>query len=196
MKPALAALLALAASAPALAGPTVIDFESVDSFNAVGTQYAARNVVFTGNALALGNDALGPYFSNAPSPQRVMFVADDPAVANEVAVMNVGGGFEAFSFFFSAAERLAGGVKVWSGLDGTGSLLASFDLDANAAGCAIDSPLCTFATLGGSLAAMAFSVTFAEGNVVFDNVSVVPTPPSLALVGLALGALALRRRRS
>ena len=32
-------------------------------------------MVFTDDALALQNDALGPYFSNAPSPIGVMFAA-------------------------------------------------------------------------------------------------------------------------
>ncbi|NUZ08856.1 PEP-CTERM sorting domain-containing protein [Piscinibacter koreensis] len=210
---AVTALSAAFAAAPALAAPITIDFEGVTSFAPIADYYNAGRdgagvagpalapgqygVSFAGDALALQNDVLGPYFSNAPSPLGVMFPAGTAATLNSVG----GSGFVGtLSFYYSSATAVANAVQLWSGLDGTGALLASFDLAANAqqGGCS-DSSYCNFGLLSGSFAGIAHSVTFgnAAGFAAFDNVgiNVVPEPATALLLALGLGGLAATRRR-
>ena len=189
-----AVLMSLGATTPALAGVINIDFETAPSFGSIGNLYAGLGVTFRPDALGLQNDALGPYFSNAPSPLGVMFAAGPDSA------MNVAGGFIEISLFFSSSEAINDAVQVWSGLNGTGNLLASLSLANNAqAGGCTDSAYCNFSQTGtNKLGALAYSVTFASAanNVVaFDNVNLVPEPASTLLVALGLAGVAFVRRR-
>jgi hypothetical protein len=199
------AALAVFAAAPAFAANTLLDFEGMTSFASISEYYnggadsagsigPALGVSFSGDALGLANDAAGPYFSNAPSPIGVM------APVGPDSTMSVLAGFLGVSFYYSSAAAVADAVQVWSGVDGTGTMLASFDLAANAqgGGCS-DSPYCHFDALSGSFTGTAHSMTF--GNAVsaaaFDNVSItaVPEPSSALLVALGLGCIGLVTRR-
>ena len=191
-------LLPLAAAAlfatPAFAGVVMIDFEAVTSFASIGNTYAASGVSFGPDAQGLVNDALGPYFSHAPSPVGVMFLS---GINAPDAAMNVAGGFYGLSFFYSSAQAVTDAVQVWSGLDGTGDLISSFSLSENAALGCTDTAYCHWDLLGGTFGRVAQSVTFAAGTqlAAFDNISVVPEPSSALLVGLAMTTLLVSRRR-
>lgn len=194
-KPAATLALALFAALPVSAGVRIVDFETPASFESIANHYAAIGVTFGADVLALQNDDLGPYFSNAPSPLGVMTVVGSDAT------MNVEGGFLMLSFAYSSLEAIADAVQVWSGLNGTGTMLGSLSLAANAtAGGCTDSPLCNFDTVGlGRFSEYAYSVTFggAAFVAVFDDVTLVPAPATalLAGLGLALAGVASARRR-
>lgn len=202
--------MALAAALPfaAQAADVTLTFEGATSFASIagyyngGTDTAGATgpdfgIGFSSGALALQNDVLGPYFSNAPSPGTVMFT---PAAA---AVMNVAAGFSGRLDFFYASERSALNlVTVWSGLNATGTLLASASLFGNAAlGCS-DSPYCRFDLTSVQFAGIGQSVSFGSnnGSVAYDNitVSVVPEPgiAAMMLAGLAAVGFVARRRRA
>jgi hypothetical protein len=174
---------------------TVIDFEAPASFESIGAFYGGVGVVFTPDALALQNDELGPYFSNAPSPVGVMFAAGPDAT------MNVEMGFkDSISFSYSSSALVISGVNVYSGLDGTGTLLASFNLVSNAQlGCS-DSPFCRFDRVSSTFGGIARSVTFGSSAnfAAFDDVAIsaVPEPTTAVLMILGVaGLLAARQRR-
>lgn len=186
----------------------LVDFETPTSFAFVEAHYnggtdsallagANLGVSFTVDAMALQNDALGPYFSNAPSPLGVM------APVGPDATMNVAAGFTGavgFSYSLAGTGFLLQGVNVYSGLNGTGALLASFNLAPNNAFAACTTPAyCRFDQVSSSFFGTAKSMRFgnAANLAAFDNISItaVPEPTTLLLMSLGLGAVALRRRR-
>jgi hypothetical protein len=199
--PAISALVALAA-APAIASASVfLDFEQNWEYGqVVDSTYAAQGVTFT-NVLGVSNDPanFGYYFNNAPSSQGVAMVQLD-GITNTAAFMNVSAGVfsNGASFFFSTPSNVAGAVKAYSGLNGTGDLLGTLDLAANDDG---SYSTWTQATVNFTGIAKSFDLSATAGLAGFDNVAInaVPEPESyaLGLVGLGLvGAIARRRQQA
>ena len=192
MKFLTAAALALFAAAPVLAAPVTIDFETAPDWAPIADHYASSGVSFGGGADGLQNsDPDFPFFSNAPSALGIMVGNTGPAL------MNVAGGFSGdFSFWYSSFGAVTGGVSIWSGLNGTGDLLASFDLTGNAQDGCDDSAFCNFDKLSTTLSGIAYSVSFAEA-IGFDDVTFndVPEPASALLMSLGLVGMAAAARR-
>jgi hypothetical protein len=213
-----AAVLAIAA-APAFALTTTtvtIDFDAVPSNTSILDSYLTTlGVSFSGEALALqANDFPGVY-SNAPTPTGIMYVngsdIPNPNIGEAVSVLSPKAG-NAFvnevSFWFSSAVARVPLVEVYSGANGTGTLLADSAIGrrANAqTGCS-DAMYCNWQRNSISFSGQALSVVFyanldTNGNqTAFDNVTVssVPEPSSYAMLAgglMALGFMARRRRQ-
>lgn len=188
-------LLALAA-APALSSaattPFLVDFEKNWSYGeTVDNQYAAKGVSFT-NVLGVSNDPdFGGYYTNAPSPLGVAMAQLD-GVVNTTAFMNVAGGVDgALSFYYATPTDIVGAIKAYSGLNGTGQLLGTFDLTAN--GAAYD--VWTATTFNFSGTAKSFDLTGTANVAGIDNVSAVPEPASIALALAAISIMAFMAHR-
>ena len=206
---AIIATLAAAAAAPAFAAPVTLTFEGVgdygtqvDEFYNGGTSSAGNmgsnvGVSFTSSMLTLTNDALGPYFSNAPSAGTVAFVQGQDAF------VNVASGFSGYlSFYYASAASLNNSVSIYSGLNGTGTLVGQLSLNANAtAGCS-DTAFCNWEKTSLVFAGVGKSIRFSDsaGAVGFDNVVLnpVPEPGTYALMAAGLGVMGFvaRRRRA
>ncbi len=213
---AVAAVLVVATT-QASAVPITLTFESVgntasindfynggtDSAGNSGTNYGIN---FTSASLGLvDSDAGGTgNFANEPSASTIAFFLSGTA-----ATMNVAAGFDTgFSFFYSAFADAF--VTVYSGLNGTGTILATLPLltNFNAGGCMGDptGDACHWDPVGVSFLGTAHSVDFGgvANQAGFDNITLgsaipgsgTPEPAAWALMiaGFGLVGTALRRR--
>ena len=159
------------------------------------TSGANLGVSFTGVS-GLSNDSSFTYYSGAPSMQGIAYAyASSPA---DTAFMNVAAGVDTgLSFFYSSTDAVTGAVKAYSGLNGAGTLLGTFDLAANDSGNSLITgsgayTTWTPATFRYSGTAQSFDFTASANIVGFDNISSVPEPSLLWLFGRG-GASGIRR---
>jgi hypothetical protein len=183
----------------------VLTFEGLTDNQAIGNYYnggAGGNlgVSFGADSLALISNTAGGsgIFTNAPSGTTVAYFLSGPGD-----VMNVAAGFTAgFSFFYADQVGFTGSVDVYSGLDGTGSLLASLSLPST------PDPYNVFVPIGVAFAGTAQSVIFggAADFIAFDNITIGSQTPqgaipelstwAMLLLGFAgIGFVAYRKRR-
>jgi hypothetical protein len=130
--PALVAVLAAAGSYSSLANPVVLTFEGSGDLNPIGNFYNGGGggnlgISFGPDSLSLvskydgGSGNFQPQYM--PSPDTCAFF-----LTGNGDVMDVAAGFTTgFSFFYSA-PFYTGSVSVYSGLDGTGTLLGTLNL--------------------------------------------------------------------
>ena len=202
MKLSSAAALALFATTPVFASATfLVDFEKswdyangdVNGYYAGGTAADGSSgsnlgVAFT-NVSGLSNDADFTYYAGAPSPLGTAYAHDN-------AYIDIGAGVAGnLSFFYSSPVAVTGAIKAYSGLNGTGTLLGTFDLGANSSEFY---DTWSHVTLRFDGFAQSFDLTGSANVVGFDNISAVPEAGSTAMVlaGVALLAGLARRRRA
>ncbi|MEP6504258.1 MAG: PEP-CTERM sorting domain-containing protein [Betaproteobacteria bacterium] len=200
MKLSHVAALALLAMAPALASASAftVDFEhpwnyasDVNGYYAGGTADDGTSGVNLGvsfvNVSGLSNDADFTYYSGAPSPLGT-------AYAHDAAFINVGAGvYGNLSFFYSTPVAVTGAIKAYSGLNGTGTLLGTFDLGANSSE---SYDTWSSVTLRFDGVAQSFDLSGSDYAVGFDNISTVPEAASTVMMLAGVGLLAgLARRR-
>ena len=177
-----------------------------------GTKHINHGVAFSDNALAVIRDNAGGVgnFGGEPSPVTALYFASGSA-----ATLNDAAGFTTgFSFYYSA-QVYPSAIRVYSGVNDTGDLLATLDLPTTPNG--LDHPcpnnpganFCPLEPIGVAFAGTARSVDFGEtvDQTVFDNITIgsatpvvtTPEPGAFALVGgglVAAGAMARARRRA
>jgi hypothetical protein len=115
--------------------------------------------------------------------------------------MDVAGGFNTgFSFYYADQQGFTGSVDVFSGLDGSGSELASLSLSST------PNPYTDFIPVGVAFLGTAESVVFSGSAdfIAFDNItlgatspmSAVPEPSTWLLMIAGIGGIGLMLRRS
>lgn len=211
--------LAAAICISGTANAQVLNFEGIaigSGGTPIGNYYnggAGTNfgISFFGNALAINSSVGGcggsGNFALQPSGCGALFFLEGGATG-----MNRSAGFTTgFSLFYSAVNS-PGSLQVWSGLNGTGSILASLGLPTTPNGNSLPGCLgrafCPFSAVGIGFTGTAQSIVFAgvADQIAFDDITfgsttpgtVVPEPSTYVLMAAGLAALGFvsRRRRA
>ena len=109
---------------PVKAGQALLDFESV--FTPIGAGYSDLGVTFDGTEGIYAQDSL---VYNLPSPTQ--YVTNTTYAATTLTV-NVAGGFTGLSLYYSFGSNGPTNLKVYSGVNATGAVLATVPLTRNA----------------------------------------------------------------
>ena len=197
-RPATPSQTPVAAHAPRAAKPSassarpaqanaVLGFDDFNCLEVIGDYYAGGRggsgtgpgpgfgISFSSNAIVLwdyfvyplcGSDNVS-HTANFPSEPNGVFFLEGTA-----ATMNVPAGFSGGFSFYYAAPFNPGAIRVWSGVNGQGTLLTSLDLPLTA-GCNENPAYCVWVPIGVSFNGVAKSVDFggSANRIVFDNIT-------------------------
>ena len=206
----LAAIALAAVSASAFGATEVLTFEGLGDQESINNYYNGGSggngttggpnygISFTSDSLALISSHNGGSgsFSNNPSGDTIAFFLDGAGDT-----MNVADGFNTgFSFYYADQTGFTGSVNVFSGLNGTGTLLATLPLLST------PNPYSVFVPVGVTFAGSAKSVIFsgAANRIGFDDITLGSATPgsavpdagsTAALLGVAVSALGFLKRK-
>jgi len=209
------ALVASFAAVPASAtSGELLSFNGIGNLQAVGSFYNGGGLTSTPNygvtfssnfygLISIANGGAGNFAPNITNSPAIFMLGPNGSAAT--GTMNVSGGFTTgLNFFYTAgfAGTKTGTVTIWSGANGTGTILATIQLSNNNAGCT--SPAyCTWSSVGLSFSGTANSVTFSgpanqlglSDITLGSSTTAVPEPSSMYLFASGLTLLSVVRLR-
>lgn len=210
----IAAFMFWAVSAFANSGE-LMTFQGLPNMQQVGNFYNGGGLSSTPNygvtfsssfygLLSVYNGGSGA-FSPTPTTTAAIFVngtTGSPAIG----VMNVAAGFQSgLNFFYTAgfAAGQTGTVTIWSGANGTGTVLATITLGNNNGGCSGFPAYCTWSNAGATFSGTAHSVTFsgAANELGLADITIggsstaIPEPSSVYLIGTGVALISLGKMR-
>ncbi|HZS52975.1 MAG TPA: hypothetical protein VFA65_01125, partial [Bryobacteraceae bacterium] len=146
--------------------------------SSAGTTGPNFGISFPSNALLICLNTLTTSCSNTsrggqgdPASQMgsLFFLAGSSTFLDDPAGFTTG-----FSFNYTAINQ-GGSISVWSGVDGTGTLLATLNLPTTASSCpaGYDAQFCPFVPIGVTFSGTAESINFGgtANQIVFDDVT-------------------------
>lgn len=196
-------------SATASASPIFVTFAGLQNQESVLNYYdgglggsgsgpgPSDEIVFSSNALALTSSLVGGTGTFAPAGDTAIFFLSGSGIT-----MDVLDGFgNSLSFLYTAPSftgftNPGGTANIYSGLDGTGTLIASIALPGTMNGTSVPGcsgqPFCPFVEENLEFSGTAMSVVFAgsQNEIGFTDIDLdVPEPGTLGSVLLGLAAL-------
>jgi hypothetical protein len=186
--------LMLSASFASANSTELLTFQGLKDMQRVGNFYntsAFGGVSFSPDFYALWPTSMGGAgnFSQTPLGTPAIFFES----SNRGTFMNVASGFSSgINFYYSTAFQ-GESVTVWSGANGSGSVLATIALGSNDVDCT-STGFCNWSNAGLTFTGTAQSVTFsgpANGIGITDitigaNVTAIPEPSSIYLLGTGM----------
>jgi hypothetical protein len=183
----------------------LLNFQGLGNFQQIGNFYANTpdQVTFSSNFYSL-TASVGT-FAPTPLGTPLAFI-DAPTGSNATGTINAAAGFSSgVNFFFTAA--FAPGqtetVTIWSGANGTGTVLAVLTLAGNDSSCTAVA-YCTWSNVGVSFTSgTGHSITFqGPGDqlgitdiTLGSSTTAIPEPPSVFMLGTGIVGISLRRLR-
>lgn len=209
------ALIVCFAAVPASANSgELLSFEGIGNLQAVGSFYNGSGlsstpnygVTFSSNfygLISIANGGAGNYAPNITGTPAIFMLGPNGSAAT--GTMNVSSGFvTGLNFFYTAgfSGNQSATVTIWSGANGTGTVLATIQLSNNNSGCT--SPAyCTWSGVGLSFSGTAHSVTFSgpanelglSDITIGSSMTAVPEPSSVYLFVSGLTLISVSRVR-